>query len=326
MNAPATFNGYIGSHLAYHLYHEGIFDRMQPSTTSNGLHLPVDALTPYQEKLLEFSVRFGIFSEADSGIELTDLGASLKENVGFFVWMVGGYGEFFRNHAPHRQAAESPALPMVNGREVALGSRQANKAFMWDTILDTISDLEVSKVADLGCGSGGAILDICTNLPSVRGIGIDINEMAIEAGMKNIASSGMRDRIQLYCYNVLDALNGEVKQKVFNDVDTVLSFMMMHDLFNIEAPEIVLRKIAETFPNAKKFLFADTFLSNCGPDRHATQMFSYGFEFVHHFMNIKLFRKSDYETAFSSAGYRIEKTIYLDVPSTYLFVLNRDGE
>jgi len=323
MNASTTFNGYIGSHLAYHLFHEGIFDLVDKIKSPSKLSKREAEITPYQDKLINFSEKFGIFYRSENGLELTQYGASLKQNVGFFVWMVGGYGEFFLNHASHRKIVMPILFPLVDGDEVALGSRLANKAFMWEIILGELKQLNPSKVTDLGCGSGGALLDISAEMPSVRGIGIDISAEAIETGVRNAALAGVADRIRLYCYNVLEVLSDGIEKIDFKDVDTVMSFMMLHDLFNIEKPEVVLRKIADTFPRAKKFLFADTFLSDCSLAQQDTQIFSYGFEFVHHFMNINLFHKEDYERAFISEGYHIEKIIYLNVPYTYLFILAR---
>lgn len=274
--------------------------------------------------IMEYAVKFGIFYESEDHIQLTDLGKDIQKNIGFFTWAVGGYGDFLRNFTEVNELNNITMSSMIDGANVALGSRQANKQFMWDIIIDELSLLKAHNIADLGCGGAGAIIDICKKFDEVSATGIDISEKAIKSAKTNIEKNGLNNRVEVVNQNVLDAIDSPYLIEKFSSVDTVLSFMMMHDLFNIRKPVDIIKKLMSTFPQAKTFIIADTFLSEETSLKQNTPIFTYGFEFVHHFMKIKLFHKQEYIKYFSDSGLRVEKVTYLNVPNTYLFVLKRD--
>ena len=131
----------------------------------------------------------------------------------------------------------------------------------------------------------------------------------------------MGHRISIYNQDVLRAIDDPSLTEIFRSLDSVMSFMMMHDLFSENNPVEVLKRLKETFPNAERFFIADTFLSEETKLSNETPIFSYGFEYIHHFMGVELFRKEQYISFFKEAGFSIMETVYLNVPNTYLFVL-----
>jgi SAM-dependent methyltransferase len=328
MLASHIFNGYIGSHLCYHLSREGVLDLFKDKNTLNKLDINEENFCGSRLEnvrlIIDNAIRFGVFNESEEHIQLTELGTDIKKNIGFFTWAVGGYGDFLRNFTEVSEEKNITVNSMINGANVALGSRQANKQFMWNIIIDELSSLHTKNIADLGCGAAGALIDICKKFDGVSGTGIDISTTAIESARNNIKIHGLKDRIEVVNQNVLDAIDSPYLIDKFSGVDTVLSFMMMHDLFNIRKPVEILRKLQSTFPNARRFIIADTFLSEDRSIKINTPIFTYGFEFVHHFMKIKLFHKDEYISFFSDSGFSVEKVTYLNVPNTYLFVLNRE--
>ncbi|MBT9432011.1 methyltransferase domain-containing protein [Candidatus Sodalis endolongispinus] len=244
-----------------------------------------------------------------------------KKNIGFFIWAVGGYGELFRKY-PYPIAAEGEGChAFALGGNVAQGSRLANQSFMWDIITTEFRRHPIKRVADLGSGNAGALISLCKVFPEATGIGIDVSAKAIDDAQRNILRHGLQDRIRLYNQNVLQAVEDPVLQQRFAQADTLMTFIMMHDLFNIEDPIWVLKKLRSTFPNVREFLIADTFISEEQSLSDESPIFVYGFEYVHSLMKIKLFKKSDYENYFAAAGFNIMATHYLNVPNTYLFVL-----
>ncbi|WP_282131684.1 class I SAM-dependent methyltransferase [Pseudoalteromonas aliena] len=326
MQASSIFNGYIGSHLCYHLGKSGIFDLFNDAEK-----IDIKTLTDNKnneqksslfKSLIDYSLKFGLFEQDQhEKLSLTTLGKDLKKNVGFFTWAVGGYGDFIKNFTSINPDNGESFYSMVDGGDVALGSRQANRAFMWDTVVAEFDQQDIKNIVDLGSGNAGALINVCNVFDGVNGIGIDISSKAIVEANDNILNNDMQQRITVHNQNVLDAIDDPALGEKFDQVDTVMSFMMMHDLFNAQDPVKVLRKLRTTFPNANTFFIADTFLSDEQQLDADTPIFSYGFEYVHHFMNIKLFNKEDYELYFIEAGFEITKVKYLNVPNTYLYVL-----
>lgn len=326
MLASNIFNGYVGSHLCYHISREGILDLFKDDklkkTDLNSNNFASSRLNNIK-LIIEYAVKLGIFHDRKDYIQLTDLGKDIQKNIGFFTWIVGGYGDFLKNFTEVSEVNNITMSSMIDGANVALGSRQANKQFMWDIIIDELSLLKANKIADLGCGAAGAIIDICNKFNEISAIGIDINQKAIESANINIKKNGLNNRIEVINQNVLDAIDSPYLIDKFSHIDAVLSFMMMHDLFNIKKPIDIIKKLISTFPNARTFIVADSFLSEETTLKQNSPIFTYGFEFIHHLMKIKLFNKQEYIDFFSDSGLTIEKITYLNVPNTYLFVLKR---
>ncbi|NDK98377.1 class I SAM-dependent methyltransferase [Photorhabdus bodei] len=326
MLASNLFNGYIGSNLCYHLEKEGIFELFGSNSSFDKSILKEKNFDNRKIKIIEslisFSTKFGFFVDSDEGkISLTPLGMDMRKNVGFFTWSIGGYGNFMRNFTDLKDEKNNSLYSLIDGANVALGSRQANREYMWNTIIKELKRLNISKIVDLGCGAAGALIDICKIFNKVTGLGIDISHKAIEAAEINIRNNSMDDRICVVNQNVMEATDDASLIATFETVDTVISFMMLHDLFSIKDPVDVLRTLQKTFPKAKRFLLADTFMSDENTITKETPIFTYGFEFVHHFMNIRIYKKEEYIDFFSKAGFEIEKIQYLNVPNTYLFTL-----
>lgn len=326
MKAAQIFNGYIGSHLCFHLGDNGIFDLFRNSNIVNKSDLKDfherSSSSEVTELLIDFSLKFGIFNEdSDSSLQLSELGQDLMNHIGFFTWAVGGYGEFMRDFPKSADNSKESFSLMIDGGNVALGSRQANRTFMWEKVINQLKNESIKKIVDLGSGNAGALVSLCKEFPDISAIGIDISKKAIELAKENVNRNGMSHRISIYNQDVLKAIDDPSLTEIFKSLDSVMSFMMMHDLFSENNPIEVLKRLRDTFPNAERFFIADTFLSEETELSNKTPIFSYGFEYVHHFMEVELFRKEHYISFFKKAGFSIMETVYLNVPNTYLFVL-----
>ncbi|MDI5982870.1 methyltransferase domain-containing protein, partial [Amycolatopsis magusensis] len=55
-------------------------------------------------------------------------------------------------------------------------------------------DFDVTHVADLGCGSGGRLMDLMRHFPGARGIGVDIAPPSIEVAKGEVAANGLAAR------------------------------------------------------------------------------------------------------------------------------------
>ncbi|MCP4745660.1 MAG: hypothetical protein GY874_05885 [Desulfobacteraceae bacterium] len=89
MKAYSIFNGYIGSHLFYHLGKQGIFDLFNEDKTIDMVTLQ-DYYSDQEDQsrlltpLIDYSLKFGVFEKnVDNRLTLTKLGCDLKQNVVF---------------------------------------------------------------------------------------------------------------------------------------------------------------------------------------------------------------------------------------------------
>ncbi|MEQ8666649.1 MAG: peptide chain release factor N(5)-glutamine methyltransferase [Rhodospirillales bacterium] len=68
------------------------------------------------------------------------------------------------------------------------------------------ADGPVSRILDLGTGSGCLILSLLSELPGATGVGVDVSEAALGVALGNAASLGLQDRVTFFAGDWFDAL------------------------------------------------------------------------------------------------------------------------
>ena len=272
--------------------------------------------------LLKAGINLGFVQKNEHDLYyLTDSGIELARHVGYFTWSVGGYGEFFRELGM-LATNDTPWSHLRDGGFVALGSDQASSAFMRDILFDVLDNLSFSRVADFGCGNAGRLIEFCERYPHISAVGIDINRDAINLARENIANHNMTNKIEIYCENILNFINNSNVRDRLKDVEVVTSFMMLHDLFNIDnLKETLFDRLRAAFPAVKYFVIADTVRMPKQENLMDLPIFNIGFELLHGYMNVKIHNKKSYDKAFAAAGLVIEKCLPFGTPNTYLYLL-----
>lgn len=318
------FNGYVGAHVAFAFQERGLFEAMAAKrpTTDVGLAHATHSSTSAVAALLKAGLALGLVERGgDDTYTLTASGEATRHHVGFFTWAVGGYGPFFRGIPSLAAEAGPDHRPLIDGKFVALGSDQVNQAMMRSTLDDLLGRLPTIRcVADLGCGNAGRLINFCQMMTAAAGLGLDINASAVELAQRHVLERGMAERITVRRANVLEAIELPALKDELSRVELVTCFMMLHDLFAVEAPAEVMHKLRRAFPNAKHFVFADTFQMPA-QDMASLPIFSVGFELVHGVMGIPIRTPEQYVQAFEAAGLRVNEMKPYGAPSTYLFWL-----
>jgi SAM-dependent methyltransferase len=320
----SLFNGYVGAHVAFAYKELGLFELLAPRE-ARSLEVLAAQLGCSEARLgalLSVGAALGLL-EVDGGhrYALSATGESLRRHIGLFTWAVGGYGAFLRELA--RLTADGTATwsHLIDGSRVALGSHQANEGLMQSIVHDVMSGLQFRRIADLGCGNAGRLVDLCQRYPAAGAIGFDISERAIELARQNVEHHALADRISLRKVNVLDVVEDPELRMELGQVDLVMCFMMLHDLFNTQPATQILLKLRRAFPRARSFVIADTFRMDPPSSPNELPIFSVGFELLHSFMGVKIHEPGDYVQAFREAGMSLRQMRPLAVPNTYLFVL-----
>ncbi|MEM9461364.1 MAG: class I SAM-dependent methyltransferase [Myxococcota bacterium] len=273
------------------------------------------------EQLMRIACMVGIVENDEDLFFITRKGHAFFHSRGFFTWAAGGYGRFFGQLAELARSGgdASTCRPLIDGSQVAVASNLCNLTMMREHCLEALEPLEFSRIADLGCGNAGRLIDICNRYHAVSGMGIDINAHAIESARELVRRNDMQHRIELH---QTDALSVESIEGV-HEVDLVMSFLMMHDLFNARRPAEVVSGLLSAFPNARHFVVADTFQMPAAQSITSAPIFSLGFELVHGFMGIRLYRPEDYIAEFCGQGMTLAHRSSLGAPHTDLLVFER---
>ncbi|KUO06129.1 aminotransferase class I/II-fold pyridoxal phosphate-dependent enzyme [Streptomyces caeruleatus] len=324
MEPAALFNGYIGAQVAFALHRLGVWSALgdrpvEVSTLAREVGVPEGRL----RALLRTAALLGHVRLLETAAAITDAGRALVEQIGLFVWGVGGYGSLLANL--HGLATGEVAYGAEVRRDeglVAVGAGEADRSLMRQAEAAVLGDLDFVTMADIGCGDATRLMRLCEADDRRRGIGIDISEAACALATDRVRAAGLADRVRIVRENVLDTLS----TRTFPEVDLVTGFLMLHDLFATDDDHAaVLRSIRTAFPNATHFLFADTAVQDWEHHSGPQPIFSLEFELVHAVMGVPLHTKGTYLRAFADAGFRLERCEPLGVPSTWAFLLSVPG-
>jgi SAM-dependent methyltransferase len=113
-----------------------------------------------------------------------------------------------------------------DGEKVAVGSGLASAGFYFPLAADIIRQQKCRTVLDIGCGDATFLRFVCTALPGVRGVGIDLSPDAIERGRRSNSEQGFGDRITLAAG---DATDCAALRALSGDVDAATSFFVLHE-------------------------------------------------------------------------------------------------
>ncbi|MDT0464464.1 methyltransferase [Streptomyces gibsoniae] len=327
--SPAdAYNGYIAANVIFALDRLGLLDRIERGDVlyREDLGRQPAADTDRAEAVLRAAVGCG-YLKAEEGVFLpTETGREAARTRGYFTWAVGGYSEVFA-HAGSLSAGTARYDEDVHRDEamVALGSGQADRSMFAGLLHQVLADVDFEAVADLGSGTSARVQRVVSQRPGTRGFGIDISEPATRLARQDIVRAGLEGRVEAIRGDVLDILAGGRDLGAVADVDTVMSFLLLHDLLaDPKTRPDVLPRMREAFPRSRTFIFADTMLR---PDTGAEDklpIFSAGFELAHAMMGVPLHTKDTYEDLFRSAGLRIARTEAMATPHSWLYVLAAD--
>ncbi|MFH8803862.1 methyltransferase [Streptomyces sp. NPDC017936] len=324
-----AFNGFVAATVVHTLDRLGIWDRF---TQSPCLDVPafVRAVGPAARErvvreVLRAAAVCGWLRLEDGGdaAVLTDAGRETLRMRGYFTWAVGGYSDVF-SHAFRLASGEASFGTDVLRDEamVALGSGQNDRNFMSGTLDEVLAGVDFGTLADLGSGMSARLTRVVADRPGTRGLGLDISGPATELAQRTIAEAGLKDRVRAVRADVLDVCHLEAHREAIAEVDTVMSFFLLHDLLAdpVTRPHLFTR-LREAFPAARTFVLADTMLRPDAENSATLPVFSLGYELAHALMGVPLHTKETYEELFAAAGLHPVRTVPFGTPHSWLYVL-----
>ncbi|MFJ9642213.1 methyltransferase [Streptomyces sp. NPDC101206] len=329
MGVDQAYNGYVAGTVVNALDRLGIWDRLAANPLLDLRALATETGPAVRERVLREIVRAaatcGWLRLQDGGDTalLTSAGQEMLRMRGYFTWGVGGYNEVFAQ--AHRIAtgeAEFGTDVLRDEAMVALGSGQNDRSFMAGTLDDVLADVDFSVLADLGSGISARVSRVVGERPGTRGLGLDISGPATELGHRTIAEAGLADRVQAIQTDVLDVCHRAAHRDKLAEVDTVMSFFLLHDLLADPAtrPQTFTR-MREAFPAARTFVLADTMLRPDSENSTSLPVFSLGYELAHALMGVPLHTKETYEELFAAAGLVPRRVVPFGTPHSWLYVL-----
>lgn len=229
----------------------------------------------------------------------------------FFHWLSRGSAELFRQ-MPSAMARKNGVRQHYqrDSAAIAFACREIDELCYAPTFWAAIDrlDFDIGVVADLGCGSGGRLIDILTRFKKARGIGIDIASSALAAARGSAAAARVADRVS---FTEADVTNLR-EDPQFKDVQLITCFMMGHDFWPRDRCVAVLRGFRRLFPAARRLLLGDATRTSGIPDAELP-VFTLGFELGHALMGITIPTIADWESAFEEAGWTLAAINRIDM-------------
>ena len=229
----------------------------------------------------------------------------------FFHWLSRGSAELFRQ-MPSVLVSENRVGQFYqrDAAAIAYACREIDELCYAPTFWNAMGrlDFDVSHVADLGCGSGGRVLDVLARYPRARGVGIDIARPALDAARAGSSATGMSARVTFIEADVLELQ----ERRELADVELITCFMMGHDFWPRENCVAAFRRFRKVFPCARRLLLGDATRTVQASDSDLP-VFTLGFELGHDLMGVFLPTVADWESVFDEAGWKLVRTNRIDM-------------
>ncbi|MEO3810556.1 class I SAM-dependent methyltransferase [Sphaerisporangium sp. B11E5] len=236
----------------------------------------------------------------------------------FFQWLVAGNGRLLSNLADFARGLDLPVLAGEdpwgrNIRAVVAASRDGARLYFDRTFQEALEGVDFSRVADLGCGSGGRLISLVRERPGISGIGVDIAGPAVALAEVDAEKEGVADRVSF----VQDDVTRLRPRADFERVDLLTAFLMGHDFWPRDDAVRTLRMLRQAFPNARDFILCD----ECRlPDVTSLDetIFTMGFMLVHAAMDKYIPTAEEWLDVFAESGWRCVKVVRSGLPQSNL--------
>lgn len=233
----------------YHLFNEGIYDKLLESDHS--VESLAKAMNLDERKLLGF-LRYlaneNIVEFIGEKVRLTQKCKQISEFRGWYNVMIGGYGSTYLEVGEKLHAGSGWASR--NGRQVGVGSCQMSKFDAMPLAFSLMSSIpkECNYLLDVGCGEGLYLIEFCRAFPNVKAWGVEPDKGGYLAATEAVRKAGLEDRIALTNASALELLESPFK----HEPDFMIIGYVLQEVLGQDGEEGLikfLKGILENFPD-----------------------------------------------------------------------------
>lgn len=245
-------NGYVRAFIIFALHETGVFQMLRSRGAMSAAELG-DALglnTHLLDGVLNFLVHADLVLAKDGDrFMLTERGEWLFADsvLAMSFGAVGAYASILYELVPCLRNEKRYGVDFVRpGDLLAKGSYYTGKG-NYDWVVGQLKALDVTRVADLGCGLGDVLVGFCKLDADLKGVGIDIVPGALAVAGARARDEGLADRITLL---EGDVTRPESYAEAVADVGAFHGLMVFHEFLRDgeEAVVNLLRRMKALFP------------------------------------------------------------------------------
>jgi len=312
--AAGIFNSAVAAFAIGAAWELGVLDELREGSVldSGELAARLDLHPPGVHSMFTALAAVDVVVRSEDKVSKGPAFDDVYRHKGFVHWFAMGSSELFA------------AMPTVlrnehrvgqfyrrNASAIAFACRDINQASFDPVFWRAVEGLDFTPqvVADLGCGSGGRLVQIAERFPGMRGVGVDISPAALRDADDYARSKGHGDRLTF----VVGDTTALEPSPEFAEVDLLTSFLMGHDMWPREECVASLRRLREAFPNVRRLLLGDTARTVGIPERRLP-VFTLGFELAHDLMGAYLPTLDEWAGVFAEGGWTCVRVHEVEVP------------
>jgi len=310
------FEGFALTSVLSSLQQVGLLERLQagpvPADASDGADgLPLATL--------RYLAQRGLAQERDGRFALTPRGESICREVGYLVWLQGGYGQVLASLGACSAGALTYGADVVrDGRWVAAGSALIGRDDVAPHATAVLERIAFGHVVDLGCGNARFLIGAAQRF-GVTGFGIDLAPEACEDATEAIEQAGLTGRVSVRCGDA-----GELSAiPELREADLVVAFFLLHEIFEHgrEALIAYLTTLADTMPPGAHMLVAEVQPASGAPGERWRPEFT----LLHAVMRQQLLSAQGWHEAFEASGWQRREIRELGLPGAVLLLYENAG-
>lgn len=209
----------------------GIAQRLSPAWTPLAALAPNPAARDVVAGVLRYLAIRGITEQDGDRWRVTDRGRPLLHELptALLGYYADAYGPVL--HAMSGQlTGERPYAAGPHRDSAALGRHceVLFRSFGTELVRRLAREHRAGAVLDLGCGTGGLVLDLCRDDPGRRAVGLDIAEDALAIGAERARAEGLADRVT---FVAADAFRPDTWPRAAYDCDFLVAVGALHEHF-----------------------------------------------------------------------------------------------
>ena len=191
-------NGYVLALALQAFVSSGLMKKLREGPVTFNSVADVGGEVKVLDGLLQYLEIEGITQQTGEFWEITERGLALLDDVprALLGYYTEAYGPVLSRMAGQLTGQEKYGKAVYRDAE-ALGRHCEIlfRSFGTRLVEQLARRLNATGILDLGCGTGGLVIDLCRSIPNLRGYGMDIAPEAIAYARSRAELAGLSDRV-----------------------------------------------------------------------------------------------------------------------------------
>lgn len=276
--------------------------------------VPVDGITGYLRAL----VAAGLVVDIDAGrFQASAEYPDRRYEAGYVSWALGANMPFIENARAFLVDGDSARRShQRDGRRVAVSTRWLGERAFYPAVIDHVEAAGATRVADLGAGAGGLLIQQLLRDPKRSGVAVDISAAACAAAWEAATQATVDDRLDVVERSIESLVDdpGPVE-----GADVIQACFVMHDIVQDDtlATAVLGSCRAALAPGGRLIVVDAVSYADTARERAFSALFTY----MHAgFMNVRLPTENEWREKFHAAGFTAVECTRPVLPSGRVFV------